>query len=121
VRTVDHDADATGEQDRFEALPARVHEALGELAGAAKQGLLALSVGVGLGVLAELMDEEVDEVVGPQGRHDPGRSAVRHGRERGEVTLGGRRVGVERRACAPATAPGRWRCRPTGTSPTATR
>ena len=50
------------------ALPARVQEALGELAGAAKEGLLALSVGVGLGVLAELMAEEVDDVVGPKGR-----------------------------------------------------
>jgi putative transposase len=46
-------------------LPARVQEALGQLVGAAKEGLLALSVGVGLGVLAELMEEEVDEVVGP--------------------------------------------------------
>ena len=96
MRTVDHAPDATGEQNPFEALPARVQEALGELAGAAKEGLLALSVGVGLGVLAELMDEEVDEVVGPKGRHDPDRSAVRHGHEAGEVTLGGRRVGVER-------------------------
>ena len=40
-------------------LPARVQEALGELVGAAKEGLLALSVGVGLGVMAELMEEEV--------------------------------------------------------------
>jgi putative transposase len=55
-----------------------------------------VSVGVGLGVLAELMDEEVDEVVGPRGRHDPERTAVRHGRAVGEVTLGGRRVAVER-------------------------
>jgi len=77
-------------------LPARVQEALGELVGAAKDGLLALSVGVGLGVLAELMDEEVDEVVGPRGRHDRDRAAVRHGREDGSVTLGGRRVPVER-------------------------
>ena len=77
-------------------LPLRVQEALGELVGAAKEGLLALSVGVGLGVLAELMEEEVDEVVGPKGRHDPGRVAVRHGHEAGEVTLGGRRVGVQR-------------------------
>ena len=45
-------------------LPARVQEALGELVGAAKDGLLALSVGVGLGVLAELMEEEVDGPVG---------------------------------------------------------
>jgi putative transposase len=60
-------------------LPARVQEALGELVGVAKEGLLALSVGVGLGVLAELMNEEVDEVVGPKGCHDPDRTAVRHG------------------------------------------
>jgi transposase-like protein len=66
------------------------------LVGVAREGLLALSVGVGLGVLAELMEEEVTEVVGPRGRHDPDRSALRHGRQAGEVTLGGRRVGVER-------------------------
>src|SRR6266511_3216939 len=76
------------------ALPPRVQEALGELVGSAKEGLLALSVG--LGVLAELMEEEVVDVVGPRGKHDRARSAVRHGHESGEVTLGGRRVGVER-------------------------
>jgi hypothetical protein len=47
-------------------LPVRVQEALGELAGAAKEGLLALSMGVGLGVLHEIMEAEVDEVVGPR-------------------------------------------------------
>jgi putative transposase len=77
-------------------LPPRVQEALGELVGSAKEGLLALSVGVGLGVLAELLEEEVVEVVGLKGRHDPDRAAVRHGHESGEVTLGGRRVPVER-------------------------
>src|SRR3954447_20900878 len=78
------------------ALPERVQEALGELAGAAKEGLLALSVGVGLGVLHEIMEAEVEEVVGPKGRHDPDRDAVRHGHQGGEVTLGGRRVPVRR-------------------------
>ena len=77
-------------------LPEHVQEALGQLVGSAKEGLLALSVGVGLGVLAELLEEEVVEVVGPRGKHDPQRTAVRHGHELGEVTLGGRRVGVER-------------------------
>jgi putative transposase len=77
-------------------LPARVQEALGELAGAAKEGLLALSVGVGLGVLGELMAEEVESVCGPKGKHDPGRVAYRHGADEGTVTLGGRRVSVER-------------------------
>jgi putative transposase len=77
-------------------LPERVQEALGELVGAAKEGLLALSVGVGLGVLAELMEEEVVDVVGPKGKWNPDRAAVRHGHEDGEVTLGGRRVEVQR-------------------------
>src|SRR5215216_3325745 len=77
-------------------LPARVQEALGQLVGSAKEGLLALSVGVGLGLLAELMEEEVVEVVGAKGKHDRERAAVRHGHESGEVTLGGRRVAVER-------------------------
>jgi len=77
-------------------LPERIQEALGQLVGAAKEGLLALSVGVGLGVLAELLEEEVVEVVGVKGKHDPERAAVRHGHESGEVTLGGRRVAVER-------------------------
>jgi len=77
-------------------LPERVQEALGQLVGAAKEGLLALSVGVGLGVLSSLMEEEVDDVVGPKGKHDPDRIAVRHGHQAGEVTLGGRRVGVDR-------------------------
>ena len=53
-------------------------------------------MGVGLGVMAELMEEEVDDVVGLKGKHDPDRIAVRHGHESGEVTLGGRRVAVER-------------------------
>ncbi len=87
---------ATPELAQGAELPDHLQEALGELASAAKEGLLALSVGVGLGVLHELMAEEVDEVVGPRGRHEPDRSAVRHGREAGEVTLGGRRVAVER-------------------------
>ena len=77
-------------------LPERVQEALGQLVGAAKEGLLALSVGVGLGVLSELMEEEVDDVVGPKGKHDPDRTAVRDGHGAGEVTLGGRRVAVDR-------------------------
>jgi transposase-like protein len=95
MKNVDDAADAIG-QTKFDALPERVQEALGELAGAAKEGLLALSVGVGLGVLSELMAEEVDDVVGPKGRHDVERVAVRHGHEAGQVTLGGRRVPVER-------------------------
>lgn len=85
------------DQDAGEAqLPRSVQEALGELVADAREGLLALSVGVGLGVLHELMELEIAELVGPKGQHNPDRVAVRHGYEDGQVTLGGRRVGVRR-------------------------
>ena len=77
-------------------LPAPIQEALGELVGAAREGLLALSVGVGLSVVHELMELEVAEVVGPKGKHNPDRTAKRHGHEDGSMTLGGRRVQVRR-------------------------
>src|SRR6266511_2519140 len=51
-------------------IPEEVSVALAEIAESAKEGLLALAVGAGL--------------------------AVRHGHEQGSVTLGGRRVGVQR-------------------------
>jgi transposase-like protein len=77
-------------------LPAEIQEALGELVGAAREGLLALSVGLGLTVVHQLMEREVDEVVGPKHKHNPDRAAKRHGHEDGSMTLGGRRVPVSR-------------------------
>jgi len=77
-------------------LPVAIQEALGELVGAAREGLLALSVSVGLGVVHSLMEAEVDEVVGPKGKWNADRTAKRHGHERGSMTLGGRRVEVSR-------------------------
>src|SRR3954467_4860801 len=58
MRTVSAASVAANEK-RIEGLPPTVLMALGELAGAAKDGLLALSVGVGLGVLHELMEAEI--------------------------------------------------------------
>jgi hypothetical protein len=77
----------TAIEGRESLLPPRIQEALGELVGAGKEGLLALSVGVGLSVVHELMELEVDEVVGPKGKHNPERAAKRHGHEDGSVTL----------------------------------
>ena len=77
-------------------LPAEIQDALGELVGAARDGLLALSVGLGLTVVHQLMEAEVDQVVGPKHKHNRDRTAKRHGHERGSMTLGGRRVEVER-------------------------
>ena len=89
MRTVSPDQ-VDSEAQCADGLPERVREALGELAGAAKEGLLALSVGVGLGVLHEIMEaevDEVDEVVGPKGRHNPERAAVRHGQRPASILL----------------------------------
>ena len=78
------------------AVPERVSVALDELAGKLREGLLAFAVGTGLQVMAALMDEDVTAVCGPKGRHDADRVGVRHGHERGSVSLGGRRIRVER-------------------------
>jgi putative transposase len=77
-------------------LPEQVTVAVAELAGAAREGLLALAVGTGLQVLQTLMAEDVARLVGAKGRHNPDRTAVRHGTEPGQVTLGGRRVRIRR-------------------------
>ena len=78
------------------AVPERVNVALAELAGEMREGLLALAVGTGLQVMAAIMEADVTAVCGPKGRHDPERTAVRHGHGGGSVTLGGRRIPVER-------------------------
>jgi transposase-like protein len=77
-------------------LPEQVTVAVAELAGAAREGLLALAVGTGLQVLQAMLAEDVARLVGPKGRHNPARAAVRHGSEPGQVTLGGRRVRIRR-------------------------
>jgi putative transposase len=78
------------------ALPERVSVAMSEIAENMQEGLLALAVGAGLQVMQALMEADVTELAGPKGKHDEARTAVRHGRERGSVTLGGRRVPVTR-------------------------
>jgi transposase-like protein len=78
------------------AVPETVSVAMSEVAEDMREGLLALAVGVGMQVMQTMMDAEVSAACGPRGRHDGERTAVRHGRERGSVTLGGRRVPVTR-------------------------
>ena len=80
-------------------LPSEIQEALGELVGAAREGLLALSVGVGLGVVHELMELEVTSRVTAapsphqhparlqSGRTDRNRTVGRDSRERGRFRV----------------------------------
>jgi hypothetical protein len=77
-------------------LPAEVSVALGDIAGAIREGLLAFSCSAGLLVVQQLMVEEMTAKVGPKGRHDPQRPATRNGSAPGSVVLGGRTVPVDR-------------------------
>jgi putative transposase len=78
------------------SVPGEVTVALTELTGRLQEGLLALAVATGLQVMGQLMEADVEAVAGPKGAHQIGRAAVRHGSGAGSVTLGGRRVPVDR-------------------------
>jgi putative transposase len=77
-------------------LAGKVNEQLELFASQMREGLLAASVAIGLGVMGELVEAEVTEIAGPKGAHDKHRGAYRHGSEAGKVTLGGRRIPVRR-------------------------
>ncbi|HWT48124.1 MAG TPA: IS256 family transposase [Mycobacterium sp.] len=77
-------------------LPDEIALAMRDIAGVAREGLLAMSVAAGLAVMQAMFEAEISEIAGPKGKHNPDRVAVRHGSEEGSVTLGGRRVSVTR-------------------------
>ena len=77
-------------------LPEEIQLAMSDIAGAAREGLLAMSVAAGMAVMQAMFEAEIAEVAGPKGKHYRNRIAVRHGSGRGSVTLGGRRVPVSR-------------------------
>jgi transposase-like protein len=85
-------ADAAG----LPELPAEVQLAVTDIAGAVREGLLAMSVAAGMAVMQAMFEAEIAEACGPKGKHDPGRAAIRHGTGPGSVTLGGRKVAVTR-------------------------
>ncbi|HUI02006.1 MAG TPA: IS256 family transposase [Acidimicrobiales bacterium] len=76
--------------------PGAVDVVMSELTAEIREGLLAMAVGAGLQVMSAMMAEEVDQAVGPRGKWNAKRTAVRHGTDDGEVTLGGRRLPVVR-------------------------
>jgi putative transposase len=77
-------------------LPEEIQLAMTDIVGAAREGLLAMSVAAGMAVMAAMFEAEITEACGPKGKHDVKRAAVRHGTGKGSVTLGGRRVPVDR-------------------------
>ena len=77
-------------------LPEELQLEIAGLAGKMREGLLALSVGIGLKVMDELVEEELVRLCGPKGKHDPERTASRHGSRRSEVVLGARKLAARR-------------------------
>ncbi len=86
------------------AVPDVVAVAMTALAEELREGLLALAVGAELQVMDAILEESVTALCGPKGHHDPSRSAVRHGHEKGAVALGGRKVAVRRPRTIPPLA-----------------
>jgi putative transposase len=86
-----------------ERLAGRLDGHLARFAEHMREGLLAASVAVGLDVMAELMEAEVTDLAGPKGKHNPARTAKRHGSEHGTVTLGGGRRSAARGCVRSAT------------------
>lgn len=62
----------------------------------AKQGLLDLVVSTGLQVFEAMLEQDREALCGPKWKRVPERSAGRAGHTRGEVTLGGRRIVLQR-------------------------
>jgi putative transposase len=70
--------------------------ALTDIAATAREGLLAMSVAVGLQVMAELMGDVITATVGLKHARLAHPTAVRHASTAGSVVLGGRKVAVRR-------------------------
>lgn len=77
-------------------MPEQVTVALQKIAVDARAGLLAFAVGVGLEVFHTLLEENVSELAQQKGRHQAERQAYRHGHEPSSLTLGGRKVIVDK-------------------------
>jgi len=77
-------------------VPESVRVALHDIAATAREGLLALSVSVGLAVMSEMMQAEVAARVGPKHARLAERTARRHAATDTSVVLGGRKVAVRR-------------------------
>ena len=62
----------------------------------ASGGLLNLSIELGFEVLQQLLELDVTNLAGEKGKHNPNRTAYRHGKESTKVILGGEKRRVEK-------------------------
>jgi transposase-like protein len=62
----------------------------------AVEGLKTLCVRVGLEVMTQLLESEVESLCGPKGRHNRERAAYRHGTEQSKVVMGGKKIAIKK-------------------------
>jgi putative transposase len=77
-------------------IPKSVLNRLDEIHSEVKDGLMGLAFTTGLAVMKAMMEEEIEMLVGPKGKHISGRTAYRHGTEKGRVTCGGQKIEVDK-------------------------
>jgi len=67
-------------------------EILFDVAGAIEQA----ASEAGLRMMKALVDEEVEQLTGDRYRHQPGRQAIRWGKDEGHVIFAGRKVAIDK-------------------------
>ncbi len=84
------------EAARLADLPLEASVAMADVAGAIKDGLLAVASATGLVVMFKMMEAELAETIGPKHARIPRREGNWHGSTTGSVVLRGRKVRTER-------------------------
>ncbi len=69
---------------------------LPDLQEAVKGRFTSLCTALGIQTLITMMDQDVEAVAGPKGKHDPNRIAYRHGSQATSIPMGGQRLAIER-------------------------
>jgi transposase-like protein len=59
-----------------------------------EEGLMATCYAVGIDVMQQMLENDVDEIVGPKGKHNKGRTASRHGYENTQVVCGDKKISI---------------------------
>lgn len=60
----------------------------------AEEGFMAMAYEMGLEAMRQILEQDVEEIAGPKGKHNKGRTAYRHGIESTTVVYGDKKVSV---------------------------
>ena len=72
------------------------HLILSDLQEAVKGRFASFCTAVGIQALMTMMNQDVEAIAGPKGRHDPNRTAYRHGLQATTIPMGNQRLTIER-------------------------